>query len=279
MSLQQIQQPVAFDSGRTHEIVVIDPKPGPQQLRELVRNYFDDNAANYDSADEHSPKRRKYTDTVNRLVAGFLGQERDLTRILSIAAGTGRREEQIKSLLSSRVRITCTDLSAKMCSLAAARGHEVMCGPWDSIDLGKQTFDSVLFLYSFGQLVDKTERLTALKKVNRHLRYQGSLYLDVFNIDDVDEWGPELSQRFKAEAWDRKGYERGDVIYRKVDSTESALSYCHYFAKEEIEQLLKSAGLRISRILHIGYGNAPGTVMPTNIRGTMLIRATKFADT
>ncbi len=261
---------------QVHEIVALDPKPSPERIRELNGQHFNSSVQAYDQSGNPS-KRQLYVDTVNRLISGFLGQETDICKVLSIGAGTGCREQAINQFIRSRMRFTCIDISSEMCALAKERGHETVCGAWDTVDLGKTQFDSALMLNSFGQLSSKEERSAALTKINKHLRYQGSFYFDVFNLKDEDERGPELEQRFEREDWVSKGYEKGDAFFRAPGSP--SISFWHYFTKDEVEGLLRSTGFRLSRILNVAHdAEIESKILSSSNRGNLLVRAIKVAD-
>lgn len=262
------------DNSSTHEIVLLNPKPRSEEARSLVAQYFNYEAASYDDYDLSIPKRGQYTETIDTLASEVLRREH-ASRVISFAAGTGRRELRIKERSETNPIITCVDVAPQMCARARARGFDTVCGDMLSAEVDdSRPYDAAMCLYSFGQLPDLESRQQALYKVNSVLRFGGTLLLDVFNLHDCDEWGPTLIRRFCSERWFDLGYELGDVFYTRVGS--NLLSFCHYFTSTEVCLLLKTAGFRVESVLNVGYAADTGKVLHTPMRGKMFIEARKI---
>jgi ubiquinone/menaquinone biosynthesis C-methylase UbiE len=261
--------------GETHEIVVLKPKPSSDKIREMVSNYFDQEAAGYDQFNETIEKRKLFTLSVDQIIAADLKQ-RPTSRILSIGAGTGKRELRIRELSKLDFAITATDISANMCAIMAQRGIQTFCGAWECIEMPdekQESFDAVFLLHCFGLIASAHDRLTALTKAQRCLRQGGALYVDVLNLDDRDEWGAEIRQVFAQHDLGQDGYQMGDVTYRRVDG--EAISFCHYFDRKEMIQLLQKAGLEPTKIHNVGYAAEHGKILDTEDRGSMVFVGVK----
>jgi len=260
--------------GETHEIVVLKPKPSSEVIRQMVSDYFDQEASGYDQFNETIEKRRIYTQSIDEIVAADLKNRETVSHILSIGAGTGKRELRIRELSAQPFEITCTDISANMCEIMEKRGIKTWCGPWECLDIpdGQEyNFDAVMLLHCFGLIASSEDRLTALTKASKCLKKGGTLFVDVLNLDDRDEWGPEIKQTFEKHALCDNGYEMGDVVYRKVGG--QAMSFCHYFDRMEMVELLKKAGLETERILNVGYAAEHGKVLDASDRGSLVFVA------
>lgn len=255
----------------THEIVLLDKKPGDAEISAAVARHFEAEAAAYDALDAGSRKRSEYVDAVDRLVVAGLGSRAPLSSLLSIACGTGRREASIRAALGRRFEIVGVDGSASMCGLAETAGLATIRSPWLDADLGARRFDAALYLHSFGLAPSRAQRVRELRKIAALLRPGAPLYLDVLNVADRDEWGPEISALFAERRLDRRGYEPGDVFYRRIGGT--TVSFFHYFGLEEISGLLTEAGFLPTRPAFVGYGKRPGQLVGPE-EGAIVMAAT-----
>lgn len=259
---------------QTHEIVVLKPKPEAQDVALMVTRFFDAEAARYDTYNDSVPARRLYIAKVNELIASKLKQSSTLRNLLSIAAGTGKREVDIKNETNKEFEITCVDISSAMCDAARERGLNAVQGSWEtgSVELEAE-FDAVLYLLAFGLLSTIEQRKAALNLANKALNKGGHLFIDVLNLDDLDEWGPRIKELFSQEALSTQGYDIGDVFYRRVGEHE--VSFTHYFTKSEMSDLLQQAGFDVCSISNIGYGSYPGELLDRSNSGNMLFIARK----
>jgi hypothetical protein len=55
-------------AGKTHEIVILKPKPASEGIRRIVSSCFDQEAAGYDQFTEETEKRRLFTESVDHLI-------------------------------------------------------------------------------------------------------------------------------------------------------------------------------------------------------------------
>jgi len=261
----------------THEIVVLKPKPSSEDIRHMVSSYFDQEAAGYDQFTDEIEKRRLFTESVDNIVAADLKGRPSIGQLLSIGAGTGKRERRIRDLSRHNFEISATDISAQMCSLMEGRGLTAVCGAWECLDLGKlphSQFDAIFILHSFGLIASAKDRLEAVQKAATVLRKGGLLYVDVLNLDDLDEWGPRIMQSFEENRLLDSGYDPGDVIYRRLGG--EALSYCHYFTRTEMEALFEQAGFTCESVVNVGYAANCGEILESHDRGSLVFVAAKI---
>ncbi len=259
---------------QSHEIVVLKPKPEAQDVGLMVTRFFDAEAARYDSYNDSVPARRLYIASVNEIIAAELKRIPTLLKLLSIAAGTGKREVDIKEETGCDFEITCVDISRAMCKAARERGLKALQGSWENgaIEI-EDHFDAILYLLAFGLLSNIEQRKSALNLASKALNKGGLLFLDVLNLDDRDEWGPQIKTLFAQESLAAAGYDLGDVFYRRVGEQE--VSFTHYFTKTEMSDLLQAAGFDLVRVLNVGYGSSPGVVLDLTECGNMVFIARK----
>lgn len=246
-----------------------------------MREYFSHEAFGYDEYDFSVPKRMHYTAAIDALIVEWIKSSNDAHRLISFAAGTGRREAGIARVAPRPLQVVCVDASDQMCTISQSRGFDTVCGGVQSTEgelrkVSNSSFDIALCLYAFGQITHYNDRLNALRNINASLRFGGTLMFDVFNLHDKDEWGPKIIRKFCEEKWYAYGYDIGDVFYQRIGSV--LVSFCHYFTHMEIANLLKSTGFRVDQIIHVDYGGGTGRIVHEPMRGKMFIRATKILE-
>ena len=119
---------------------------------------------------------------------------------------------------------------------ASRAGLETVEAAWLDADSPDRQFDAAIYLYSLGLVPTKAARLQEVTKIARHLKSGAPFYVDIHNLNDRHEWGPELRRRFVEEPARERGYDVGDTFYRRIGSNQVA--YFHYFEQEEAEALL-----------------------------------------
>jgi SAM-dependent methyltransferase len=261
-------------SQQTHEIVIQKPKPADEVLINLTAQYFDARGRSYDKFERDTAKRDLFTESVNKLIAQELQERSGISSILTVACGTGRREREIESLTGRPLQFHGVEVSKEMAQIVADRGLDVVCGDFLEADLPEgENYHAAFVLSSFGHVPSLRRRNLFIEKIRKSLAADGLLFLDVLNLDDVDEWGPELRRMFADEQLDGAGFEPGDVMYRKIGEPE--ICFYHYFTSEEISRLLDANGFSTESLRYIGYGKHFGEVQDSAERGAIFIVAKK----
>jgi hypothetical protein len=91
------------------------------------------------------------------------------------------------------------------------------------------------------------------------LKRGAPFYVDVLNLNDRNEWGPEIARLFADRDLASRGYDPGDTFYRRIGSQKVA--YFHYFDRNEADQLLTRAGFRVVAHHYVDCGNDVGTLV------------------
>lgn len=257
---------------KSHIIRYVTPKPSAARISEMNAAYFCEQAAQYDFSDFNQPNRKLYTETIDQLIASGIALQGEVNNHLDIATGTGRRALHIRELSGLHYAITGLDISEKMCQIAASRGiHTIHTDlTIDDTELGGP-FDAITFLYAFGHIASRAERLELLKKVSDSLSEEGRFYFDAFCLLNNNEWGPLAKQAYEEKELDKWGYEEGDVFYQKRGLKE--LAFLHYFRQNEIKELLDASGLMISSTKYVGYAKRPGELVSSEFDGNIFIEA------
>ena len=257
----------------SHRINPVLPKPDTNRIYSMLKDYYDEQASQYDFFDIQHATRNNYTSKLNELIAKEFSSDKTFSKVLTLACGTGRRAIDIRALSKKNYRIVGVDLSPEMADIAREKGLEVHCSKWLECNLTEVEFDAATFLYAFGHLTCRAARINALKKINKHLRTGAALYFDVFNLHDKNEWGPLALKTYHEFELAKNGYEKGDVFYRKNDG--NAIAYLHYFEEQEIAEILKVSGFSLSYIKHIGYVKKAGEFLENEEEGALFVKAIK----
>jgi ubiquinone/menaquinone biosynthesis C-methylase UbiE len=257
----------------SHHIFPIVPKPGPARILELVKGYYDEQAAVYDRFDLQHDSRRPFTERVNALVAEVYARQDTLAHELALACGTGRRSCSIREASGRDYAITGVDISGAMSDIASERGIEAINAPFLEAKVPEGAFDVCSILYAFGHVPTDGLRRQWLRKIHRCLRPEGRLVLDLFNLEDRNEWGPAALRAYERMALGEQGYERGDVFYQRTGGKEVA--FLHYFTEQGARQLLREEGFRVERILHVGYVHRSGEILQGKDQGALFVEAVR----
>lgn len=257
----------------SHRIFSILPKPDAKTIYSMLGEYYNEQAKEYDNFDTTHYTRNAYTNSLNEIIAKEYSTRDDLEHELALACGTGRRVADIRKLSGVDYEIDGVDLSKEMCEIAAKQNINTYNCLWLDCNLPEKKYDSATFLYAFGHICSKQERIDTLKKVAKHLKEGGTFYFDVFNVNDKYEWGPKALEAFKDNHLERMGYEKGDVFYIKTGG--NSVAYLHYFEENEIVELLTQCGFTISWVKHIGYTHNSGEELSEPDSGSLFIKAIK----
>ena len=258
---------------KTHFITNVIPKPPAERIKAMNAAYFSEQAHHYDFSDFNQPGRKAYIDSIDRLIAEDVGSA-DVRKHLDIATGTGRRALRIRELSGLDYELHGVDISEEMCNQAHLKHVNAICHDWASeTEFTEAGFDSVSFLYAFGHIADLHCRQCALRKIHQALRPGGRLYLDVFNLDNSNEWGPLARQHYEHLNLGAEGYDPGDVFYRKAEY--DSIAFLHYFSMDEIRRLLEDSGFIVQRIQGVGYARNPGQLVDRLDNGNLFIIAVR----
>ncbi len=260
---------------KSHVISNVMPKPDSFRVNQMNSEYFCEHAHKYDKDDEAHLNRKRYTKAIDLQIANDLAYKNTTKKHLDIAIGTGKRALKIREKSGLNYDLVGVDISPEMCKIAQERGIETHNIDWvnDQIPFD-DVFDSVTFLYAFGHLACKNDRLITLKKINQCLHKGGAFYFDVFSLENVNEWGPLAKKAFENKKLNEHGYELGDVFYRKIGFEK--IAFIHYFTVYEIKELLQSTGFKLEWILNIGYAKNPGIIVHNGTEGNLFVKATKL---
>ena len=269
-----IFKPFEKTSNKSHRIYPIIPKPNDEIITKMIASYYDEQAHEYDHFDTQHESRNRYTERINQLIANDLKHKSEVSEVLSIACGTGRRALSIQEQSGLDYNVYGMDISSEMIACAKEKGLKVRVANILEDPKIHHKFDAITYLYSFGHLSSREQRRTALRHIYAMLNEGGKLYLDVFNAQDETEWGPKAKKRFDQDELALWGYEQGDVFYKKLDG--QSVAYLHYFSSAEIKALLEEAGFLIDEIKYVGYVNRAGECLKGPFEGSIFIQAVKM---
>jgi ubiquinone/menaquinone biosynthesis C-methylase UbiE len=246
------------DDSPSHIIRPLIPKPDPGEITSMLSAYYDDQAKTYDYMDRAYESRNKYVNGINNRIADFLKKHQpEMESMLALACGTGRRAIEIRELSGMDYAITGLDVSSEMCEMAAARKIDIVHADWSQFNKSlNDRFDAATILYAFGHVASRAERISILKRLKELLKPNAPLFLDLFNMEDVSEWGGTIETLHQDLHLGQFGYEPGDVFYSR--NRNNKLAFLHYFKEEEVRELLNDAGYEVILLQYVGYALSPG---------------------
>ncbi len=263
-------------SNTTHIIHPVYPKPHADQIKEMNKAYYNEQAYIYDDLDQTNYKRKAFTEGIDHLIANdFKNHPEEIHKVLDIATGTGRRPIHIKILSGFNYAIYGVESSEEMALKSGQKGIPTLLADWINFDLKDQApFDAITLLYGFGHIPNQINRLNLLKNINQHLKMGACFYFDAFNINNQNEWGPTCKKHFDTYHQEENGYEVGDLFYKRVQGKE--IAFLHYFSKDELILLLEQVGFELSYCKIIGYVEHPGKELDHDSEGIYFIKAKKI---
>jgi SAM-dependent methyltransferase len=248
------------EAAETHEIVAIVDGSGDDERVRMCVEYFDREASTYDSFDSQVTRRRKYCAAVDDFVVERLGEVEGLRTVLSLGCGTGRREAAIADRLKPRPSLVGIEPAPAMATQASQKGLRV----YPTLEAGIPAVEAAICLSAFVHLPSSSARSDALFRLSDLMVDDGVLIVDVFNVDDRHEWGPQLNrQMVGSDRW------RGDVLYRRVGRPE--VSYMHYFSVGEMTSLVEQADFLVESIVGVGYMHRSGQIGVPFDEGCLLL--------
>ena len=251
------------ESGGSHELVLILPKPSPSEINRLISQYYNEQAEIYDAQDHVHSTRRAYTAGIDRLIVqGISGHanRQEVRKVLHVACGTGRRALGIQEATGLGYEVHGMDMSEEMVQIARSRNLQVVHGQILDVeppDPGQ--YDVIAFLYAYGHLSSRTQRKTMLQRMHKWLKPGGLLIFDAFDIHDPHEWGGKSLELFETFQLGSQGYEKGDLFYRRKGG--EGYAFLHYSSAPVLIQLLEEIGFELERLERVGYNVAPGELV------------------
>lgn len=273
----EYQDMATFHSKRSHVIYPVVPKPGSEKIGEMVGAYYCEQAKIYDRLDQSTQKRSAYTETINGIISDEFKSLDHLNKVLHIACGTGRRAVEIRKMSGAPYKIQGVDISASMCEVASEKDINLLNSGWVDLQLPEGTkYCAAAWLYAFGHISAAEVREQALVKLNKHLKMNAPFMLDVFNLENKNEWGPKALRSYHQMNLGKYGYQPGDVFYKRTGGKE--IAFLHYFTKDEIVDLLEKCGFKIENIWNIGYAKDAGEIKDSHTEGFLMIHAKKARE-
>jgi SAM-dependent methyltransferase len=230
--------------------LVVPPKPKPtsSEIRRTHASFYGSLACGFDEFNAKST-RGLYFNTINAEIARRLAAREGVSKLLSVAAGTGHREESIRSLSGLDLQITCVDISPEMCEFATKRGFRTICAPLSEAGLQNTDFDACIFLNSFEVLSSTAERLEYFRIIAASLKVGGLFFIDAMDIEDKnDSWAGLVKEQFEKEQLIEFGYDLGDCFCRRTD--QDSIVFAHYSNRNEMAQLFAETGFQIKELQH-----------------------------
>lgn len=230
--------------------LVVPPKPKPTsaEIKRTHASFYGSLASGFDEFNAKST-RGLYFDTINAEIARRLAERGGVRKLLSVAAGTGYREESIRRLSGLDFQVTCVDISPEMCEFSAKRGFKTVCAPLSEAGLQPADFDACVFLNGFEVLSSAAERLEYFRIIAASLEFGGLFFIDAMDIEDKnDSWAGQVKEQFEKEQLKEFGYDLGDCFCRRTD--QDSIVFAHYSNRTEMRQLFDETGFQMKALQH-----------------------------
>ena len=191
-------------------------------------------------------------------------------KILDIGCGFGKTcfelwKKGYKDLFGVDISVNGIEYAQKLMYESGMKNPEkrFINGDAQKILFKKSQFDFII-TQAFWTSIMPNERKTIMKEINRLLKNGGYYYLAQFG----QTWdNPEYKERYEDGV--EKGYERG--TFESIDQKSGKIKYfAHHYTKEELEELIKSADLKI-----IDYSKEKFTTQSGNVVDGHVIIAQK----
>lgn len=220
------------------------PKPSVKALRESHARFYGALARGFDEFNLKST-RGLYLKAIDTVIARKLVDMGVSGKLLSVGAGTGFREERIRELTRTTLKITCIDICPEMCKEASNRNLDVICSTLFDANLEPGTFDACIFLNAFESLANHDERVDYFVKINQALKPGAPFFVDAMDINDQnDSWAALVKKQFADEKLHDHGYDLGDCFSRRTDQEQ--IVFAHYSSKAEMEELFARSSFEVS---------------------------------
>lgn len=263
--------PLSTSVDGSHYFHPIIPKPDQSLIVDGLLDYYNNQAEQYDNNDRSIKWRNEYTQGLNTIIASEL-KKKNAASMLAMCCGTGRRPANIKELSGLNLDLYGLDVSEKMCEEARNKGLQVHCSDILDLDIEKMgTFDAITYLYAFGHLSSRNDRISVLSSVKKMLNEGGTFYADLFCLNNIHERGGAIQALHSSLRLPSQGYESGDIFYRRKNG--AATAYLHYFTRDEVYDLFESAGFTNVQIQKVGYTIDSGKLHSSPNEGMYFVKA------
>ena len=155
---------------------------GESQHQVTVKKHFNALAPIYDAKAEN---RKNYLQGIDQIIIQYLKKKEQKNQrplvILDVGCGSGTRAANIAAHLRSP-HVWGIDIAEQMINQARKRIDYASMQNMTSFSLPVK-YDAIFCLFnSFGYLGTYKERFQALRRMYDHLKYDGTLFIDVMNI-------------------------------------------------------------------------------------------------
>ncbi len=224
-----------------------------KEQKEIVVQHFNELAPFYD---EKANQRLVYLAAIDALIIKRLKEKKGL-KLLDVGCGTGLRTALIAKQLQSP-QVYGIDIAQEMVEQAKKRIPAVQQTNMVSFNLQRE-FDAIFCLFNcFGYLGTYYERISALKNIQKHLKKEGLLFIDVMNARHKGEGltfnrtNLGIIKEFLYSLLNPK-LGIGNKLFTITLNNQNLQGFVHGFFDIEMVWLLQKSGFNIEKRYIIGY--------------------------
>lgn len=217
----------------------------------------------------YSKRKQLYLDSIDKIVVKLIDKKG--THMLDVGAGDGVRGNKIFKLIRFK-KLVSIDNSAEMISLCESRFKNRLFKLDISSDdtmIIVDKFDVITCLWNvLGHIPTQKKRLKAMIKMKKLLKDKGKIFIDVSNRYNIAYYG--LLNVFTNMVKDLISHseKNGEFAYTlRIDKRVSIPSSNHFFTPNEMEKLIRDAGLAIVKKIYINYNT--GVIEKTFLKGNL----------
>ena len=214
-----------------------------------MRSPYDALAAHYRTV---AGQRAAYLSSIDELIIERAGT--NVRSLLDVGAADGVRGMALADRMGAGNIVLCEPSAemAKRCEALPA--NAVWRRAAQDLPADGGPFDIVLCLWNvLGHVGDGAERLKALRAIRAVMKNDGRLFLDVNNRHNIfayGRWNVMARRLVDFCAWSEQ---RGDASYVWKVGGEEITGHGHLFTPEEMESLIREAGLKTVARLSVDY--------------------------
>lgn len=219
-------------------------KEKAQKLLELVRNNYQDIAADFDATRKKEiwPEIRTFADKV-----------KNGDRVLDLGCGNGRLLEALKD---KEIDYLGVDNSSALIFLAKNNypAQKFIIGDILALDGLKETpdnyYDFIFCLAALQHIPSRELRITALKNMAAKLKVGGEIIISNWNLWAHKKYRSRLIKNYFLKIIGRNELEPNDLVFPWKNSRgeEKTDRYYHAFTGRELKELARAAGLKTSSL-------------------------------
>lgn len=200
---------------------------------------------------EYLNLRKKYQKKVEDIMISLVSKPESM---IDVGSANGLRSKRISQFFKIK-KLVLVDSSKNMCALSkkvSKNTYNLDISDKEFRDLGK--YDVVFCLQNvIGHIETTAGRKQAMHNLKRLIANNGSLFIDVHNRYNLNEYGLISVLKNIIKDIFKPSDQNGDFSFTAKLRNTNIPGFVHIFTLEELKSLIKDTGLEIKKICYIDY--------------------------